>query len=195
MFCRRAKQSGLLAKAASHARQLESLFDEFGRFLNLGQPLSGGEHGGNFCPTLAIDLVWHAAMMNSAFYCSLTSRFLGKDIVLPHCLLASEQQHDERYVEFQRVFLHVHGTAPKQIEHLELGTQDAFAVLRILWAARDRLAEKERLELEARRRAHAERMTLEYEERERTRKAERQAYFKRHGCYPREHVSREDARC
>ncbi len=45
-------------KIISSGPQLLRIIDDFQAFLNLGIPWNGG----NFCPSLLIDLVWHSAM-------------------------------------------------------------------------------------------------------------------------------------
>lgn len=74
-FRKRAIESGLIKKATSSWRQLLDILDEFQRFMNLGQPPVGG----NFCPSMVIDLVWHAAMMNGSKYIAMCHKFLGSN--------------------------------------------------------------------------------------------------------------------
>lgn len=127
VFCQRVQESGLLDKVLSNAEQLELLLKEFTRFLNLGQPWAGG----NFCPTLTIDLMWHASMMSSAEYKTMSTRFLGT--VLPHCLNENEDNHQERYMDFEKRFVHYHRQLPLKIDRLILGNEDGIKVLFDKW--------------------------------------------------------------
>lgn len=101
-FCRRAVESEMLQKAISSISQIELLLDEFNRFLNLGFTWRKD----NFCPSMPIDLVWHASMMNPIKYQELCKIFLGK--LLPHCLIENEDQHEVRFQEFVKQFKHHH---------------------------------------------------------------------------------------
>lgn len=99
VFRKRVIESGLLRKATSDSKQVLVLLDEFQRFLNLGKP----GRGGNFCPSLTIDLIWHSIMtMDPGRYRVLSMRFLGE--VLPHCLEANEGHETERFANFERLF-------------------------------------------------------------------------------------------
>ena len=153
VFCQRVQESGLLDKVLSNAEQLELLLKEFTRFLNLGQPWAGG----NFCPTLTIDLMWHASMMSSAEYKTMSTRFLGT--VLPHCL---SEKHQERYVDFEKRFVHYHSQLPLKIDRLFHGNEDGIKVLFDKWKQRER--EKEIMLKEEQRQAE---------------------YYAQNGCYPR----------
>ena len=114
-FCRRVKESGLINKIKASASCIEAMIDEFGRFLNLGCHWSGD----NFCPSLIIDFIWHASMLNPEEYGKLTS--------LPHCLEANEDAEiqQKRYQIFLKQFEHEHNQSPLSIadldnEHLSL---------------------------------------------------------------------------
>jgi len=115
IFQQRAIESGLLAKSLSNKDQLLRLFDEFELFLNLGRPWQGG----NFCPSLIIDLIWHSAMMDNLKYIKLCDKFFRQ--TLTHCLLENEDKHGERYQQFEQYFANQHGTQRLKIIDLVLG--------------------------------------------------------------------------
>ena len=103
----------VLHKALSGPKQLDRMLDDFQRFLNLGYHWTGS----NLCPTLIIDLVWHAAMMNFPEYLHCTTRFVGK--LLPHCLEENEgdkKKKDSRVEFFCQEFLARHREPPLSVE-------------------------------------------------------------------------------
>ncbi len=108
VFCERASE--FIDRAANH---MDKLIDEFNLFLNLGFDWKGS----NFCPSMLIDLVWHAAMMNPEFYIQLTNRFFGK--ILPHCLEDNESNHAERFAAFQKQFIFQHSRRNLSIDDLD----------------------------------------------------------------------------
>ena len=118
VFRERVKESSLLQKALSDPDQLNMMFSEFERFLNLGQPWQGD----NFCPSLVIDLIWHSSMMHPKNYKVLCTKFIGK--TLSHCLLENENNHDERYVRFEKQFQYRHKKFPVKIEELILSDKN-----------------------------------------------------------------------
>jgi len=81
--------------------QLDSIIDEFNRFLNLGYSWNRV----NFCPSIIIDLVWHASMLDNEKYNELTSKFVGK--LLSHCF-EETKKHEERYGVFLQIFKNHH---------------------------------------------------------------------------------------
>ncbi len=108
-FRKRVKESGLLEKIVLSATQLRDvLFDELTRFFNLGYQWNGD----NFCPSLVIDVLWHAAMMDNQKYNELTTRFMGN--ALPHCLEANEDpaRQVKRFDRFVKQFEYQHRRLP-----------------------------------------------------------------------------------
>lgn len=122
VFRTRVRESGLLEKATSDSKQILLLLDEFQRFLNLGKP----GRGGNFCPSLTIDLIWHSIMaMDPGRYRALSMRFLGE--VLPHCLEVNEGHETERFASFERIFKRHFGWPCLTVDALVVGVDvDAF---------------------------------------------------------------------
>jgi len=179
VFCQRVVESGLLEKVFSDSKQLESVLKDFQRFLNLGQPWIGG----NFCPTLTIDLLWHASMMSNEEYKILTNRFLGT--VLPHCLNENEDKHEERYNNFEKHFIHYHKQQPLKIDMLNIGKEDAITVLF------DKLKQKEyeEQERETKRQRERELRRIEAEKRYKDmvlkEEQRRNDYYAKYGSYPR----------
>jgi hypothetical protein len=99
-FRMRVIESTLLSKATSDPKQLLVLIDEFQAFLNLGKPLRGG----NFCPSMVIDLVWHASMLDELRYSAMCARFFTKTKSLSHCLEENDGDHKRRSDQFQECF-------------------------------------------------------------------------------------------
>jgi len=114
IFCQRAVSSQLLKKSVSNAQQLDSLFDDFERFLNLGLTWKFD----NFCPSLPIDLIWHASMTNHDNYNTLCRKFIGR--ILPHCLEENDASQSARYNSFLRQFNHQHGREPIRIADMKV---------------------------------------------------------------------------
>ena len=146
LFQTRIMESGLLAKSISDTQQLFKLFDEFEMFLNLGMTWKND----NFCPSLIIDLVWHAAMMNQQKYSLLCLRFVGK--VLPHCLTANDSLIAVglgRFEQFERQFLYHHRKQCMKISDLVMGSDNAIQEVRtyLKKEQRERI-ERERIERE-----------------------------------------------
>ncbi len=138
IFRDRVKESTLLQKALSNADQLNALFIEFERFLNLGRPWQGD----NFCPSLIIDLIWHSSMMHPKNYNILCTKFIGK--ILSHCLLENEND-DERFVRFEKQFNHRHNKNFLKIEGLTLSDENN-AVEELLRMIQEEQLQKERNE-------------------------------------------------
>lgn len=161
-FRTRAMASGLIPKAISDPKQLLTLIDEFQMFLNLGRPIRGG----NFCPSMVIDLVWHAAMMDETEYAAICSRFFRSNKPLTHCL--DENQGDEvrRNEQFRESFIQRFRRFPMTISDLILGEHEnpnVFLVAKQLIEAeeeRERMAEEARKEEE---RKHREKAQRDYE--------------------------------
>jgi len=138
-FCKRAQESGLLEKAVSSSNQLDNIFNEFNRFLNLGYQCTGD----NFCPSLIIDLVWHASMLNHQMYNELMFYFVRKQ--LPHCLEENEDKTKQkaRYEKFLQQYNYFHRKPALQISNLIMGEeQEVFSNLKQKYAK----LELERLE-------------------------------------------------
>lgn len=126
VFCQRINESLLLKKALSDRDQMLLMFDEFQRFLNLGRPWQGG----NFCPSLIIDLIWHSSMMDNKKYIELCRKFLGS--TLSHCLLENESRHEERYAEFEKYYAHRFNRQCLKIDQLVLGSDNAIEEVRLV---------------------------------------------------------------
>jgi hypothetical protein len=127
VFCRRVNESLLLKKALSGRDQLLIMFDEFQRFLNLGRPWQGG----NFCPSLIIDLIWHSSMMDNKKYIELCKKFIGS--TLSHCLLENETHHKERYTAFEKQYTHRFNRVCLKIDQLLVGPDNAIEEMRIIF--------------------------------------------------------------
>ncbi len=117
-----------LNKALSSGDQVLRIIDDFQAFLNLGIPWRGG----NFCPSLLIDLVWHSAMQNQERYVAMCTRFLGQP--LSHCLVENDG-NEERFEEFVKQFKHQHGRDHVGLSDLSMyaspnGIGDARNILR-----------------------------------------------------------------
>ena len=118
-FCRRAKESSMLRVVCANPNQLNLFLDEFQRFLNLGMTWKYQ----NFCPTLPIDLIWHATMSSPAFYKKLCEKFFRR--LLPHCLEENEGHHQARFDEFLRHFTSFHRCEPMKIADYSVVQEDA----------------------------------------------------------------------
>lgn len=118
-FRTRAMASGLIPKAVSDPRQLLTLIDEFQMFLNLGRPIRGG----NFCPSMLINLVWHASMMDETKYAAICSRFFRSNKPLTHCLEENQGDEVRRNEQFRESFIQRFGGFPMTISDLILGEQ------------------------------------------------------------------------
>lgn len=118
-FCQRIQESEILQKVISDSNQLDIVFDEFERFLNLGYYWNGN----NFCPTMIIDLIWHASMLDNVQYNKLMIGFMGKP--LTHCLEENEgeDKQQERFTVFSKHFTDYHGKEPLNIDDLNLGEE------------------------------------------------------------------------
>lgn len=157
-FCQRIQESGILQKVVSSSNQLDMVFDEFERFLNLGYQWNGD----NFCPTMIIDLVWHASMLDNEQYNKLIIGFMGKP--LAHCLEENEgeEKQQARFATFQKHFINYHGKEPLNIDDCTKEEEkDVFENLEQRYLAlqkeiEDRIKEKEE---------NAKRKKLEDEER------------------------------
>lgn len=104
-FCQRIQETGILYQIMSKPNKLELVLTEFGNFLNLGYSWTGD----NFCPSMIIDLVWHASMLNNSQYNELTATFVGKS--LPHCL---EKNEGSRFDQFSKQYMNHHARRPLQ---------------------------------------------------------------------------------
>jgi len=185
-FLNRVNQSTLLSKIISQTpgdtNQLELLLKEFERFLNLGMTWRND----NFCPSLVIDFIWHACMMDNSLYMKICNRFFKT--LLPHCLPENEEEawdkehHEKRYAEFERHFTEYHSSPPLKIDDLVIGSENAFDVYKTMLIEKEEKEkmrklfieqlqeeekEKRRINDEKRRIAH-----LEYLERQKKEKEE-----------------------
>jgi len=121
IFRQRIIESYLLNKILSSETNIFLAFEDFEKFLNLGRPWKGG----NFCPSLIIDLIWHSAMMNPEKYANLCSKFVGS--LLTHCLPENEGKHEKRFEEFTKQFSHDHNRPCLQVGDLILGGGNGLA--------------------------------------------------------------------
>jgi len=115
-FCHKIQEIGLLQKVISGADQLDLIFDEFNCYLNLGY----NWRGDNFCPSMIIDLIWHASMINHNEYVKLTTSYMGK--ILPHCLEENETEEKQksRIGRFLKQYKHFYGKDILQATDLQL---------------------------------------------------------------------------
>lgn len=139
-FCAGAKSLGLDRIVTHSQEQLDRVCDEFAWFLNLGTMWTGD----NFCPTMLIDFVWHAAMLDPDGYRRLCQDFLGR--LLPHSLPHNEAPESQapRYQQFVKQFRHWHGRMPLQPDDLIQSPPSAkYDVDTFFSAAAMRFAEQE----------------------------------------------------
>jgi len=115
--------SSLLDMIVGNEENLVRALEEFNLFLNLGQPWRGG----NFCPSLIIDLVWHASMLNFDRYRVLCEKFFGKGVIYPHCLEENQDQENKedtkeniRYLEFESHFKNKYNRESLHVRELTL---------------------------------------------------------------------------
>jgi hypothetical protein len=106
-FCKRI--TPVLSAVKTNSNNIQTLFREFNLFLNLGFYWDGS----NFCPSLFIDFIWHAAMTDPINYKVLCTTILGE--TLDHCLQMNEGKQEERDKIFYNQFLHQHSRAPYTI--------------------------------------------------------------------------------
>ena len=128
------------------------VLDDFRDFIRLGTPY----YDTNFCPSMPIDFLWHAAMQDPVFYKKLSFSAIGK--ILPHCQkVRSEEEDDARYKYFCDVFTHVYRRAP-YVPGADTNTSVNFSILareaeeQEVAVARDKELLELRLTEEARRR-------------------------------------------
>lgn len=144
-FCRNVIETGLLDKCLCNSQQLDSLFNEFALFLNLGLNWKQS----NFVPTLIIDLIWHCAMMNPLTYTKLCWSFLG--VLLPHCLEENEGKDEARIIEFKRHFMYRHRRETLKIQDLTLSSdRNAIEILRANLIVREEMEIERKKEEEER---------------------------------------------
>lgn len=162
VFRQRIIESQLLAKMLSSEINIFLAFDEFERFLNLGKPWKGG----NFCPSLIIDLIWHSAMMNTEKYTDICERFVKR--ILPHCLIENEGQHDKRFEEFMNHFKRDHNRSCLQIGDLILTEgNDGISNARQALKVKKDVEEKDKAEEMERHRIQYEKYRVDIEEQKR----------------------------
>jgi hypothetical protein len=194
-FLHRVNASSLLSKVISQTpdetNQLELLLKEFESFLNLGMTWRND----NFCPSLVVDLIWHASMMNNSMYMVMCNRFFKTP--LSHCLPENEEKswdkdhHEKRYSEFERHFSECHSRPPLKIDDLVLGTENAFDVYKKMEEKRIADEKMRILYLERLQREKEDKRRIEHqaylkmrEEEERIKREYNENYFKQHGSYP-----------
>lgn len=125
VFRQRVRESKLLSKISSDITQLEAILIDFQSFLNLGRRWQGD----NFCPSLIIDLIWHAAMLDHEQYELLCQKFSGK--TLTHCLVENDNKHDVRFAEFEKFFIEKFKRPYLKIDNLIFGS-DYNAIYQLL---------------------------------------------------------------
>lgn len=84
-----------------HLCDWSSVMDDLQSFFNLGLPY----YDTNFCPTLAIDFLWHAMMQLPDLYVEICRKSCGE--IIPHC--SNHRSGDEdakRYEYFLQLFKH-----------------------------------------------------------------------------------------
>jgi hypothetical protein len=117
----------------------EIIIEEFYRFLNLGKPWRGG----NFCPSLLIDFIWHCTMMNHKLYIKISHLFFSGTI-LSHCLQENENKSNERSIEFYKKFNHFYHRDPFAIETLHETSKNAMEEYKLKLQLRIVLENKEK---------------------------------------------------
>lgn len=162
-FCRFAVSQSLIDKVVNGTvEQLDSMLDEFNRFLNMGFMWNGD----NFCPTLVIDLVWHASMMDVDRYAQLCAKFFNGRL-LPHCLPHNAGAHGVRYDAFSKQYTHCYGRCPLIAHDLSVldpvpDDYDVFALLLQHYAQRQAHEAKTAAEAELARAQWQQRMDEEF---------------------------------
>lgn len=78
-------------------------------FFRLGLPY----YDTNFCPTLAMDFLWHSLMQDFVLYSQICKNSCGE--IMPHCaVVRTEEEDQERHNYFLDVFQYKYGRAPCQ---------------------------------------------------------------------------------
>jgi len=121
-FRNKCLEADLFNKLLTNGANMETAFEQFEMFLNLGRPWQGG----NFCPSLLIDLIWHAALIDQPHYEKLCKHFFNQ--LLPHCLPENEGKTAERFAKFERQFEHYHRRPYLRAQDMETSDEDGFAV-------------------------------------------------------------------
>lgn len=171
IFCNRIIETGVLEKIRTSVECIEMVQKEFQCFLNLGLPWDGT----NFCPSMIIDLQWHACMQRPDLYKKLCDKSVGK--LIPHCLEENEPKHDERHRYFQLVYkekfrrniLKIADLLEYQSEKVEDAFRDIATILECERIYKEQEDERRRREYD---------LHIEEENRK------REEYFKQHGRYP-----------
>ena len=78
-----------------------AVMDDFEKFFNMGLP----HYDTNFCPTLAIDFLWHALMQLPELYIEICEKSCIE--IMPHCNIDRTPEEDsQRHEYFLKVFQH-----------------------------------------------------------------------------------------
>lgn len=81
--------------------------DNYERFVRMGLPW----YDRNFCPTLLIDLFWHAALTDNRFFQSTCAKLSG--YCIPHCKPGRSAEEDAaRHEYFVDVYTHIYHEPP-----------------------------------------------------------------------------------
>jgi len=138
-FCKRIQENDVLRKVLSSGEQLNSIIDDFERFLNLGIYWDGT----NFCPSLLIDLIWHASMLNHDRYTQLTTQFVTQ--LMPHCLEEndSDEKQDKRWNIFLKQFISWNRRSPIEIQSLIDGKENGIQVLHFMYKESQEFQQKQ----------------------------------------------------
>lgn len=146
VFRSRSLDSGMLTKIwYGSTEQFNLVVLEFQKFFQMGVPWRGD----NFCPSLIIDLVWHASMLDAAFYKDLCERYFGRGFILPHCLNHDDQTDAERFAQFERHFEHQYRRPYLKIENLGAEAQNGVETSVFDKLRSERVAKKEAKRLAA----------------------------------------------
>lgn len=132
-------------------------------------------YGGNFCPTLIIDLIWHASMMMPLNYYLICTYSHG--MLIPHCSAKNEDKHNFRFGEFIKYYEHIYKSSPIKVDDLHLGNENACEI--ILKEIEDR-EQKKRERDERQKFAHKQQIELERLEKERLKRENPYEYNRRY---------------
>lgn len=125
----------------------ERALSDFQVFLNLGLPY----YDDNFCPTLAVDFVWHAVMMEAPIqYQAMCVQACGR--IIPHCARdRTKKEDEERFVYYLKcvpVQPHVPGDGSSAL-YLEQALMREELRQKEALLEKEKRFEQERLEQEA----------------------------------------------
>lgn len=134
-----------------------AVMDDFEKFFNMGLP----HYDTNFCPTLAIDFLWHALMQLPELYIEICEKSCIE--IMPHCNIDRTPEEDsQRHEYFLKVFQHkfckMPTSFPSQLEAFSI--EDIREVFGNLYKKELEKVEERRIVDEERKRLDHERYRL-----------------------------------